>query len=263
MKEIKLQIQNLQTKTDSIEDYHSKECISASGLKLIFKKSVYHYLNKKPLQSKSLDLGISTHIMVYEGYEEFLNRYFIMPKLDLRRKEDKEIKEKLLKKAGDKILLSQDDDTTIRGIYENLMKSDIAQFYTKGDIEISHYGQYDGVDVRVRPDCIAKDRSWISDVKTCQDSSPRAFRMDLYKWSYHLQCVFYCDMLGVDPKNFRFIACETQYPYQVQVYSLSDDLIEKGRDGYKSAFKYWKMYLNENVVPGFIGEYNTDGSIII
>ena len=260
---LKPQIQNLQTKTDSIQDYHSKKCISASGLKLIFKKSVYHYLNKKPIQSKSLDLGIATHIMVYEGYEEFLKQYFIMPKLDLRRKEDKEIKEKLLKKADGKILLSQDDDTIIRGIYENHIRSEIAQKYSNGDIEISHYGQYEGIDVRVRPDCIARDRSWISDVKTCQDSSPRAFRMDLYKWSYHLQAVFYCDMIGVDPLNFRFIACETNYPYQVQVYSLSEDLVEKGREGYRSAFKYWKMYLNDGIVPGFIGEYNKDGSIII
>ena len=39
----------MKTQFDSNEQYHSSPGISASGLKAIYKKSVYHFLNKKPI----------------------------------------------------------------------------------------------------------------------------------------------------------------------------------------------------------------------
>ena len=80
------------------------------------------------------------------------------------------------------------------------------------EIEISHYKQHEGVDVRIRPDVVNYKEGFISDVKTCQDNSPKAFRRDVYKFSYQIQAVFYSDMLGIDPSEFRFILCTNQTP---------------------------------------------------
>ena len=64
----------MQTKVESNEQYHSNTNISASGLKTIFKKSVYHYLNQKPFSSSSLELGSAIHTRVGCSQENVICR---------------------------------------------------------------------------------------------------------------------------------------------------------------------------------------------
>jgi len=138
----------------------------------------------------------------------------------------------------------------------------LAQKYCKGEIELSHYTQYEGIDVRVRPDVINHVSDFITDVKTCQDNSPQAFKRDVYNWGYHLQAAFYMDMCGIN--NFRFIACTTKYPYTVEVYTLDEKDIEFGRMAYKNAFKQWKKYLETGVVSRYDWHnIHEDGSYIL
>ena len=42
----------------------------------------------------------------------------------------------------------------IKNILGAFRQNELAQKYCKGEIELSHYTQYEGIDVRVRPDCI-------------------------------------------------------------------------------------------------------------
>ena len=254
-------IEKLKKVEDTIEEYHSKDSISASGLKAIHNKSVYHYLNKEEFKSKAMYLGIAVHTLFYEGLDAFSKQYFVLPKLDLRKKDDKLLKESLMNANQGKTPISNEEYRAIIGIYDNHLKNDVSVAYSKGEIEVSHYGQLHDIEVRVRPDCIGE--GWISDVKTCQDASPKAFKRDLYKYAYHLQATFYCRMLGINPKNFRFIACETQYPYQVQVYSMSDDMIEYGDAAWKRAFYFWELYKVDNILTSYTGTLNDDKSIIL
>ena len=77
-----------------------------------------------------------------------------------------------------------------------------------------------------------------------------------------MQAAFYCDMLGVE--NFKFIAVETNYPYSVEVYTLSDDMIEQGRKAWKRAFDDWKIYSETGIVSGYIwNDFDDDGSLIL
>ena len=71
-------------------------------------------------------------------------------------------------------------------------------------------------------------------------------------------------MLGYDPYKFRFIAIENKYPYDVCVYSLSEDVIEKGKIAWRIAFSQWKKYIENNTISGFYWEnFNKDGSLIL
>ena len=145
---------------------------------------------------------------------------------------------------------------------QNLRQNDLAQKYCKGTIELSHYGKMNGADIRVRPDCIGDD--WISDVKTCQDNSPVAFRRDVYKYAYHLQACFYSDVLGFPVENFRFIAVETNYPYSIEVYGLDENMIEQGRNAYQKALSDYSFYLSTGIEKGYqAAGYNEDGSLIL
>lgn len=250
------------TKQDTNAEYHSNDSISASGLKMIYKKSVQHYLTAKFTETPAMALGTAVHTIMLEGQKQFDKDYYLMPKYDGRTKKGKEIKAEHEKLAGDRKPIRDTDVDIISGIMSNFKKHPLAQKYCKGTVELSHYGKLDGVPIRVRPDVFGDD--WIGDVKTCQDNSPTAFRRDLYKYAYHLQACFYSDVLGFDPANFRFITVETNYPYSVEVYALDDDMIQQGREAYNRALKDWKFYLTTGLAKGYTSAgIADDGALIL
>jgi exodeoxyribonuclease VIII len=254
------------TKVEPNEQYHSSPTISASGLKYIWKKSVWHYLNQQPYESDSLSLGTAVHTALLEP-ENFYEDYIVTPKFDGRTKEGKAQKAAFMERAEKekKQLLDADSYNKITAILDNFRKNEAAQKYTKGDIEVSHYTGFNGIEVRVRPDCINRIENFISDPKTCQDNSPKAFIRDVYKWGYHLQAAFYCDALGIEKpeENFIFIACETNHPYSVQCYTLGKEHIEKGRAAYQQAMADWQFYLDTGIALGYNGYETTDDGVII
>ena len=251
----------MRTANDTNEKYHSSAGISASGLKTIYKKSVRHHIDRKPFESAAMALGSAVHAAMLEP-NTFFDDYHVMPKIDRRTKEGKEAYLVEQKKAEGKVLITPDDYEKINAILDNFRNDDLAQKYCKGVIELSHYGKHEGLDVRVRPDCLNKVQGFISDVKTCQDNSPMAFKRDVYKYAYHLQAAFYMDIIGVD--EFRFIAVETNYPYTIEVYTLSDEMIEQGRKAWKAAFADWKLYVETGIISNHIWhEFNDDGSKIL
>ena len=71
-------------------------------------------------------------------------------------------------------------------------------------------------------------------------------------------------MLGVPAENFRFIAVETNYPFSVEVYGLSEEMIEQGRRGWQRAFNDWKIYVETGIISGYIwANFSDDGSLIL
>ncbi len=247
---------------DSNDIYHSHNSISASGLKMISKYSVYHYLNQLPRETDSMAFGTAVHTAILES-DTFYDIYFPMPEIgDLRKKENKQIKLEAEEKAEDKICLSFNDHERIKQIIQNFKKNNLAQHYCKGEIELSHYGRYKNVDVRVRPDVINYVSGYIADVKTCQDASPDAFRRDVFKWGYHLQAAFYMDMTGV--QTFKFVCVEVNHPYTVVVHTLNDEFINLGRKKYQQAFNDWKNYIRNKEVKLYHSDtICDDGSYLI
>ena len=253
-------------KKDSNTEYHSHDSISASGLKTIYKKSVFHYLNKdKYVSTPAMNFGSAVHSVLLEPEKKEI---MTLPKnLNLRTKKDREYKRQLTEDNKDKIIVSADEKESLDQIIQNTMNNKLANklLFTLDEIEHSYYGTYKDVPVRIRPDGIKKSR-YIIDIKTCQDASPRAFRSAIYNYAYHLQACFYSEMLGYNDihNQFRFIAIENKYPYDVAVYSLSDDLIEKGKQAWRLAFKSWQDYIINNKIQGFHWEHiNEDGSHIL
>lgn len=255
-------IEKLKTIQDDIKEYHSKDCISASGLKLIYQKSLGHYLQKEYKQTSAMELGVQVHDILQTSLEEFHEQYFVIPKLDMRLKKNKEFVEQLKIENKSKAHISNDNYKICLAIYTNAKNSNYVMPYLKGKHELSHYGEYKGVPVRVRPDTLSND--WISDIKTTQDNSPHKFKYTINSYAYNVQAVFYCDMLGYDPKKFRFISAETNPPYHVDLHGMTDEQINKGRDGWKKAFYYWKKYLEDKEVTWYEGyERAEDGALII
>lgn len=242
--------------------YHSDSSISASGLKTISKYSVYHFINQQQKETSSMAFGTAVHTALLEK-DDFYEIYYPMPEIgDLRKKENKELKAEAEEKAQGKILLNYDDYQKIKHIIQNFKKNKLAQHYCRGEVELSHYLEFNDVPVRVRPDVINHVAGFITDVKTCQDASPEAFRRDVWKWGYHLQAAFYMDMLEVD--TFKFVCVEVNHPYTVVVHTLDNEFIELGRKKWHQALEDWKEYLDTGEVKLYHSEnICSDGSYLI
>ena len=217
-----------------------------NALKVVRKEGLSGNLSTKNQQSILIDKLSENNILEY----------------GLITKEDKELKAKMIEKNKGKIALDEQEDNIIRGIHTNFMKSEKVKKWTNGKVEVSHYGTYQGIDVRVRPDCLGDD--WISDIKTCQDASPEKFNKDIQNRNYHIQAYFYCFMLGIDPSRFRFIACETNPPFAVEVYKLDDVYIENAKEDFERAFTFWKLYKEKGIITGYQSQdFDDDGTIIL
>lgn len=255
------------TKVESNEQYHSSDAVSASALKTIKLKSIWHWLNDNFTGTDATDLGSAIHSILLEP-ETFDKEFAFVPegakrntiagkKIWAEFNEEHQGKTHLSrpqKKVIDDILLRfKDPDDDIKNCLP----------YMKGTIELSHYLNYEGVKVRVRPDCIGSD--FISDIKTCQGGmsgpvTPRWFSKELMRRGYHIQACFYSDMLGMDPKRFRFIVVETKPPYNIFLAALNNDQIYYGRKGYNEAIMDYKLYLEQGKMTKNKGETLIDGA---
>jgi hypothetical protein len=247
---------------DSNKEYHAHKSISASGLKTIFLQSVYHHLNKKFKYSPAMNFGSAVHEVLLEDNTDNI---VTLPELNLRTKAGREERDLIVEKNKNKIVITQNENENIRTILYNYRKHNLA-LKLLGELnekEVSYYGKIDSIPVRIRPDGI-KLSDYIIDIKTCQDASPKGFRSAIYRYAYHLQAVFYSEGLGYDPKKFRFIAIENQYPFNIAIYSMSEDMIERGKEAWRLAFSKWQDYINKNIISSYNwDDINNDGSLIL
>ena len=233
---------------DTNDEYHSHKSISASGLKTIYKKSVYHHLNSIFKMTDAMNFGSAVHSALLEDSNDIA----VLPEFNARTKEGKKIKQDFFDNNKGKIIIKQEEQEAIEKIKKNFNGHSLAKSLVQRltETEVSYYGTIDKVPVRVRPDGI-KDNDYIIDIKTTSDASPRFFKSQVYNFAYHLQACFYSEALGYDPAKFRFITIENKYPYTVEVFAMSEDMIEYGRDAWRIAFNSWKEYLETNNVGSF------------
>jgi hypothetical protein len=271
----------------SNEDYHShgSEIISSSFVKSVMKNgSVGHALKPFEGDEEALKFGTAFHdYMEINDTDKFLEKYFILDESEIiakayaKRKgketkvvkltsEYKSIASEYEKKAKGKIVISNYDFDALHQMYENTQANEGYQaLWNFGSAirEYSVFGNYADIKFRCRFDlgfCSdVEDYTTITalaDYKTCK--SLKDFEADLSRsvkwgsgWMYHLQAVFYSDMLGVDPMNFYFVAVEKENPYATQVFGLSEDAILSARRDLYIAFhkiKTWKETGEDGVV---------------
>ena len=286
---------NIRIRRDSNEYYHSQsQYVSSSVVKTIAKQSVHHYLNQQPYNSPALAIGTAFHTLVLEP-EEFEKDYLVVQeKIDKRTKAGKAAVaqyEAKARAAGKDVLYYSDHNliqtmaASVRANAEYMRLLDHCQkevsFYIE-DFTLPDFCLGDTIHfndiltkfkVRVRPDAYSKDPihfagkdlpNVVIDLKSCQDSSPRAFKNAVYNFGWHIQAAFYLDLLSHVSKylglpafeTFYFMAVEKKNPYACQVYELSPQMLSDGRAQYCKALKMWHHYLETNEAMGF---HSNDG----
>ena len=134
----------------------------------------------KTTASKILSLRRGPLFSADEVVKKLYKQNHFIPKIDRRTKAGKEQYAEEMKTAEGKKVFDEEIHQLIKTIVENVKKDDLAKKYILGECENSHYLKHKDIKVRVRPDCINRVAGFISDVKTCQNNNPKAFKSDVF-----------------------------------------------------------------------------------
>jgi hypothetical protein len=243
-------ILNLEYVKDTFKEYLSRDGVSASDLKLFLESPRTYYFAK----NNEVDEEVKRHFAIGSAVHEllmeeklFYKNYVVSPKFDRRTKEGKTAYAEFEEIANGRSIIMQDEMAMIlEMVCSAKLNHTLTELLEDGIYEVSCYGvdEKTGLNIRVRPDILPKNRSTIVDIKTCNDSSPKKFKNDVYSYGYSLSAAFYMDVLSRE--NYVFAAIEKTAPYQASLYCLSDEMIEYGRSQYRMALDLLKWSIDND-----------------
>ena len=181
-------------------------------------------------------------------------------------KKGEEQLEELRKEVAPKIILSQKEWDMVEGCMENAWEHPDAKILLHcAKFERSGFCTLQGIDVRARPDldCTKKNgklpgcMSALADIKTRQGD-----KADLESWNrdFHnnrtyiqagLQMLVWETITKTKVKNYWYILCEVDDPYEVNTTYLDEELIEYSKDEAINAIEKWKAWEQNKSVPGY------------
>ena len=246
-------------------EYHTDTTrISKSGLDLINKSPAHYYQRylsgqHEEKSSKALEIGSAVHMAVLEP-ELFAETYAIYPELDRRTKAGKEAFEAFITENTNKAFLSASDFQQCLALAESVKSHEKASKLLesgKAEQTITWDDLETGAPCKARPDFVTErmGSTFIVDLKTTEDASPRAFSRSAYKYRYHVQAAFYLDGYeqahGVTPEAFIFVAVEKTPPYLVACYVYGPEELNLARATYRANLETYLECLNSQSWPGY------------
>lgn len=237
---------------DTFAEYlGKKDHISASDIKNFLQSPRYYQYKtfeeeRKEKEERHFIIGSALHELILEP-ELFKHNYIVSPKYDMRTTKGKEAYAEFQKGAEGKTILNYDEFEMI--VQMGLSASQnptFTELIVDSYRELSCYTEdpETGLKLRMRPDCFAKNKSTITDIKSCLQSNYKSFKSDIYKYGYSISTAFYMDFLKRE--NYVFCAIEKAEPYQTALYMLDDEMIEYGRTQYRMALNLLKWSLDNN-----------------
>ena len=255
----------------NIKEYHKHPALSTSLLKHILanpKKFYAIYSGELELQPTSdMKIGSAFHKLLLEP-DSFDEEFFVMPKLDKRKTEnkkfiqelleknegktmltesEKEIADKLTKKAREKVLVMPEYNFKVK--VADLLKAKGVQ------IEQTFFATINDIELRCRPDIminLSKDKNkpfWlVIDPKSIEVTTPARFLKNAANFMYHLQVAVYQTVLeanNIDVARFLFLAAGKDDTSAAEFYELSENDVALGKDLMERGirkFKYCKQH---------------------
>jgi len=239
------------------KEYHALTThISNSGLSLVHKDTKKYwnkYLNPNRIeetQTPALLLGSAFHSLTLEPLK-FVDEFAVLPEgIDRRSNAGKLAYAEFELKASGKGIINAETYRIIQAMKESVLGHKSAmRLLEAGVAEETFLYELDGVKCKCRPDFITVD-DIIVDLKTTADASPDDFTRSITTFRYHVQNAFYVDgVKAVTDKElkFCFIAVEKTEPYDVAVYYLNSQAVDKGREIYLKDLAIYKECLESGI----------------
>lgn len=250
--------------TEPASVYHAARAVSFSKLEDFRHRPAYyhqrHILRTEPSeQSDAFTFGAAFHCAVLEGPDAFRSQFLIVPKLDRRSKDGKEIALRFEAEAsstGKRIISDSDSALVLRLADAVLSNTTAAELLTAPGVQtevtlrtpLLRHGQYQ---LQCRGDAVnftnqcerAAGVPYFLDVKTCADLNE--WKRQFHNFGYYRQAAFYREVINAVAKSLGppvvpmqrvfFIAVEKDAPHGCEVFepdplSLETGLVEIGQD---------------------------------
>lgn len=236
-------------------DYHSSEGISKSGLDLIARSPAHYRYGGKREATKAMSLGTATHAAILEP-DAFAADYLVLR--DAADRRSAVYKDACKSRDPAYILLGHEADQ-IAGMQEAVMANPhAAALLAAGQPEVSVFttDPVTGVTVRIRVDWLTAAGMPV-DLKTTQDASDDAFGKSIWNYRYHVQDVFYCDVLqwafGVPVEAIQFLTVESEMPHGCTIHRIPHDFRQYARKLYRADLNRYAECLESGHWPGLDG----------
>jgi exodeoxyribonuclease VIII len=225
-------------------------------------------LGQQVESTPAMKFGSLLHCMVLEP-EQVLERYLVIPKMDMRFKDSKSVVAALMEANRGKETVS----------FEIFQQASIAAGYVRMHPEFEPFTKtpqliekridfyVNGFACRSKLDMVCPEQQVIWDVKTTQDASPGAFARSIADYGYHRQAAFYieaCQQEFGSVFRFLFIAIQKTEPWECGVYELGHDDLAKGYfeiqsllDEYRKRkiSNNWEQVWSTGIVPVSLPKY--------
>jgi hypothetical protein len=113
-----------------------------------------------------------------------------------------------------------------------------------------------GIWMRCRFDRITRNRRFLMDYKSTEDSSPESFSRLLVRMGYHLQDAFYRRVarnLGIVGPRFAFLAQSVNPPYECSLHACDEALREIADAEVERAIQLWRQCMQTKDWPSHGG----------
>lgn len=219
------------------DEYFALPAANASSLKAI-RKSAAHMLAPRR-ESRAFDVGHAVHALVLEGLDAWRERHAIRPRefRDYRSKDAREWRDEQL--AAGMTVLTWDDAELVKRIARNVSEHPAAVALLEASKprhecrELTYVWEDEThrVPCKCRFDLVA-DADIGADLKTAVSAHHDEFARNAIRYGYDLQFAHYREgfraVEGRDLAAFMAIVVETEEPYGVAVYHITDEWLERG-----------------------------------
>ena len=235
--------------------YDDTSYITNSMLSKLSEKSPSHFrywLDNKPEATPAMKLGSAIHSAILTP-REFNKNYVVAPEIDKRTKAGKEEWAKFVEK-NTKNIITFKDKQMIKELYYNFYADNyIKKLFTKGKPEqiICFYDDISKLKCKSMIDYL-RDDGVIIDLKTTTDASNN-FLHSVNRYKYHKQAAFYMD--AVNANRFIIVAVEKTKPYALNVFELSKETIQEGRELYRNELQTMAQCQKDNFWPSYGHEF--------
>ena len=227
--------------------------------------------------TKAMRIGRALHSLVLEGSEGFNRDFAVAPIVNKRTNAGKAELIDFAEANKEKDTIDIEEEELIIAMDHAIRSHPLASsILSEGVVEqtIIWKDRETGILCKGRVDHLPPREKRIAvDVKTTQDASPRGFLNSCVKYGYARQNSFYTDGLneqftdnskmengvlteGTDAPydGFVFVVVEKTVPFRVEVYTLDDAFVERGRLKYKNLLKLHRKYSEEKNFPHYTNE---------
>lgn len=220
-------------------EYLGKNALSSSSVKLL-NKSPKAYDNSLKFGSKrtsAMTAGWLLHLAVFE-MEKFGQLNFV----DASTKATKIYKEAFSKNPM--TFLQKEYDETMRladAIYSN---SDAAQLIEGLEYEKPAIGNIMYLPFRAKADAL-NEGEMIVDLKTTTGLAEGSFPYNARKYGYASQVYIYCNLFGIDYKDFVFL-CICKDTKDIAIYNVSEEFYYQGEQLVDNAVSVYNNWIENN-----------------